>query len=558
MKRMLTLGLTAVLAVALTSCAGIPTSGPVKPGSALVATDTSSIEFFPAGPIADATQEQILRGFLEAASGPQNDYAVAKQFLTPELQTKWDPNASVSVDSTERTITMASNNSATLRSSVSATIDSTGQYTEFATPTERTANYSFALVNGQWRLSSAPQGIILERSIVDLIYRTYPIYFFAPNFQVLVPDVRWFAKASSTTTRITKALLAGPAPWLGSGSAVVTAFPVNTGLVANSVPVIKDVATVDLTSVVTSADPLATSRMKQQLAASLLGVNSVASVDVYVEGVPLGQGAQASVDSVMPVPVDNRAFVISERGVGYLDGDFVSAAPGYSNSISGNALALTLGTANRYAATLSAEGVSLAGPGAATTVIDARPGLIAPSIDLLNFVWSVPRATPGELLAITPDGASTKIAVPFAATQVTALEVSHDGTRVAVLFTDSSGIRLIVASVIRGENGVPVRLGGSLSLPVPPGVPVDVAWIDSTSVAVLSTSAGSSILYGNVIGGRSQSLPSFVSGTATSIAGGNNINQLRLLSSDGRLFSLRSLTSWSVASSGIKVLGVQQ
>lgn len=558
MKRMFSLGISVVLAFVLAGCAGIPTSGTVKPGSALVATDTSPIEFFPAGPISGGSQEQILRGFLEAASGPQNDYAVAKQFLTPEFQTKWDPNASVSVDSSQRSITMAANNTASLTSIISATIDNSGQYAELAGPTERTVSYSFTQVNGQWRISSAPQGIFLERSIVELIYRTYPIYFFDPNYQVLVPDVRWFARASSATTRIARALLAGPAPWLGSGNAVVTAFPANVGLVANSVPVIKDVATVDFTSALNAADPLAISRMKQQLTASLLGVNSVSSVDLYVEGVPLGQAAQASVDIVMPLPVDNRAFVISERGVGYLDGDFVSPAPGYSNTLTGTYSAVTLGQANRYAVTLSADGVGLVRPGGTTSVIDRRPGVIAPSIDRFNYVWSVPRAAPAELTAITSEGSSTKIAVPFAARSIYSLEVSHDGARVAVLYSDDVETKLVVASVIRGENGVPVRLGGVVSLPVPTGAPVDIAWVDATSVAVMSTSAGSSIILANVIGGRSVSLPTFQPGAAVSLAGGNNLNQLRLLSSDGRLFSLRTTTSWSFASSGVKVLGVQQ
>lgn len=558
MRRMLSLSFAALLALVLAGCAGIPSSGPVKPGAALVETDTSTIEFFPAGPIADATQEQILRGFLEAASGPQNDYAVAKQFLTPEFQTRWDPNAGVAIDSSARTLVMSPNNTAILSSTVSATIDAHGQYAELATPTTRTVSYSFAQVNGQWRISSAPQGITLERPIVDLIYLTYPIYFFEPSYRFLVPDVRWFARASSTTTRVTKALLAGPAAWLGSGGAVVTAFPPGTALVANSVPVIKDVATADFTSALNAADPLSLARIKQQLAASLLGVNAVNTVDLYVEGVPLGQGTQSTVDAVMPLPVDNRAFVISDRGAGYLDGDVVATVPVYSSALTGNYSAVTLAPSNRYAATRSAEGVGIIRPDANSAIIDTRPGLIAPSIDRYNFVWSVPNTNLAELSVITPDGSASKVAVPFTASNVIALELSHDGARVAVLFTDNTGPQLVVASVIRGDNGVPLRLGGSINLPVPTGNPMDIAWIDATSVAVMSNVSGASVLLGDVIGGRSLALPSFASGVAVTLSGGNNVNQLRVLSADGRLYSLRSSTSWSFASSGIKVLGVQQ
>lgn len=560
MKRIFTLALTALLALTLASCAGIPTSGPVKPGSALAETDTSTIEFFPAGPISNATQEQILRGFLEAASGPQNDYAVAKQFLTPEFQSKWDPNAAVYVDTVFRSISMGatSNATASVTSTVSAVIDGTGQYSELATPSERKADYAFARVNDQWRISSAPQGIFLDRSILDLTYRTYPIYFFDPTFRFLVPDVRWFARASSATTRITKALLAGPSAWLGTGNAVVTAFPANTGLVANSVPVIKEVANADFTSNLNAADPVSMTRIKQQLTASLVGVNSVNSVDLFVEGVLVNQGAQAFVETVMPPPVDNRAFVISERGIGYLDGDLVSNSPGFSMSLPTNPAALTLGSGNRFAAALSSDGVTMVRPAANASMLDGRPGLIAPSLDRYNYVWSVPGKALAELLAFTPEGTPSKISVPWSSTSVSAIEVSHDGTRVAILFSDSAGVKLVVASVIRGENGVPLRLGGSVTLPLPPGAPLDIAWADDITVAAISSSGGTSLIYANVIGGRSQILPSFTSGNAVSMAGGNSLNQLRVLSSDGRLYTLRNTSSWSLASTGIKVLGVQQ
>lgn len=558
MKRMFSLALTAALASLLAGCAGIPTSGPVKPGSALAVSDTSTIEFFPSGPARDATQEQILRGFLEAASGPQNDYAVAKQFLTPEFQTKWDPNASVSIDSSVREVDIVPTNTASVTSTVSAIIDATGQYSELATATERISQYSFALVNGQWRLSAAPQGILLERSIFDLIFRSYPIYFYDPSFRFLVPDVRWFARASSATTRVTKALLSGPAPWLAAGNAVVTAFPAQSGLVINSVPVLKDVAMVDLTSVVAASDPVTVTRMKQQLAASLVGVNSVSSVEMFVEGVPLGQAVIAYVDTALPPPVDSRAFVVSERGVGFLDGDTISPVPTVTPYLTGNYSAVTLGQGNRLTATLSSEGVGVVRPGGGYSLIDNRPNVIAPALDRYNFVWSVPRAILSELRATAPDGSSTTISVPWSASSVIALEVAHDGARVAVLFTDSSQAKLVVASVIRGENGVPLRLGGTVNLPVPSGTPMDIAWVDGTTVAVLSNSGSSSVVFANVIGGRSQTLPSVFSGTAVSIAGGNTLGQLRMLNADGRLFTARPGTSWASVGTGIKVLGTLQ
>lgn len=558
MKWILSLALAVLTAVALAGCAGIPSSGSVHQGAALTASDTSPIEFFPAGPAENATQEQILRGFLEAASGPQNDYAVARQYLSPELQTKWDPNTTVQADSASRSVVMSAGNTASVTTTVYVTLDSTGQFSESKEGVSHTLSYAFTPVNGQWRLSAAPQGVLVDRGIFDLIYRSYPIYFFDPTFRYLVPDVRWFARASSTTTRITKALLAGPAAWLAAGGAVVNTFPAATGLVANAVPVIKDAASIDLTSQASAADSLTLLRMKQQATASLTGVNGVSTVDLFVEGVPAAQNAQAYIDTVLPAPVDTRPFVLTEKGAGYLDGDTLAPAAVFAFGPTSGYSAVTMGTANRYAATLATEGVGLLRPGAGVSVVDARPGLIAPSLDRLNYVWSVPRAAPSDLLAISSEGTTYKVAVPFAASSITALEVSHDGTRVAILYTEGTTNRLIVSTVLRGENGVPVRLGSSTSLALPSGTPIDIAWVDATSVAAIATQGSISTVMTSVIGGRSQSFASFIAGMPASIAGGNNLSQLRILATDGRLYSLRNSATWSLLSTGIKVLAVQQ
>lgn len=555
---MLTFALAVATALSLASCVGIPSSGGVKQGAALTASDTSTIEFFPAGPAENASQEQILRGFLEAASGPQNDYAVARQFLSPEFQAKWDPNTAVLADSAARNIVVAAGNTATVSTTIFLALDSTGQLSETKEGSARTLSYAFTQVNGQWRLSSAPQGVLIDRGIFDLIYRSYPIYFFDPSFRYLVPDVRWFARASSTTTRITKALLAGPAAWLAAGGAVLNTFPASTGLVANAVPVIKEAASIDLTSPASAADGVTLLRMKQQATASLTGVNGVATVDLYVEGVPAAQGAQAFVDTALPAPVDARPFVLTDKGAGYLDGDTLAPAAVFAFGPTTSYTAVTLGAANRYAATLTADGVGLLRPGAGVSVVDARPGLIAPSLDRLNYVWSVPRVTPSDLVAISSDGTTYKVVVPFTATSITALEVSHDGTRVAILYSEGTTTRFIVSTVLRGENGVPVRLGASISLAPPAGTPVDIAWIDATTVAAIGTQGNISSVMTNVIGGRSQNFASFIAGTPASMSGGNNLSQLRILATDGRLYALRNNATWSLLATGMRVLAVQQ
>jgi len=569
--RVLAVVASAATLVSLTACASIPRSGTVQQGVALNQADTATVEFFPAGPAVDASQEQIVRGFIEAATGPQNDYAVARSYLAPEFQSKWDPNVSVTVDTGVREFAPVAGNTASMTINSVAAVDSTGQYSSASSPVSRTLNYSFAQVQGQWRLTSAPAGVVIDRGIFEQVYTTHPLYFFEPSFRYLVPDVRWFARGAATTTRMVKSLLAGPAAWLADGGAVISSFSATSALVANAVPIIKNVAVVDLTSASAGADASTLQRMRQQLTASLQGVNDVVSVDILIDGVPVSQGVSAYVDAVTPLQVDPRPFVVTEKTAGFADGETISASP-LAGALPPGAQAVTLAPASLSAAVLSPAGVSVVRPATSAAVLDARPGLIAPSLDAFNFVWSVPANAPSQLTVFAVDGRSFPVAVPWgSATSIRTLKISHDGARLLAVLETRTGTSatstvtqsLVVAAIIRGENNTPARLGRLVTLTPASGTLVDAAWVDSTTVvSVASTGGGtafvSSTVTTQVIGGKSQNLVGFSQGTPTSIAGANTLSQVRIVLSDGRLLSLRNSTAWLSTTSGVQVLGTQQ
>jgi hypothetical protein len=560
-----------ITAVTLAGCASIPHSGDVKQGGALSQADTTTVEFFPAGPAADASPEQILRGFVEAATGPQNDYAVARSFLTTEFQSKWDPNLSVTVDTGSRDVVMTSATSAVLTLAAVAGLDATGQYSSSSSPVTRSQNYSFTQVKGQWRISSAPAGVVIDRGIFEQVYTTHPLYFFEQSFRYLVPDMRWFARGSATTTRMVKALLAGPAGWLAEGGGVVSAFPANTALVASAVPILKNVAVVDLAATASGVDALTILRMRQQLTASLQGVNDVTSVDILSEGVPVSQAGSAYVDSALPMVADGRPFVVSDKGTGFVDGDAISATA-VSSSIPAETTAISLSAGGRSAAILMPGGVALARAATTPALLDTRPGLIAPTLDVFAFTWSVPAATPTQLVAYGSDGRAFPVAVPWtAATSIRSLKMSHDGSRLLAIVETKSGAAatatieqaLVVASVVRGENSAPVRLGGMITLAAASGTVVDAAWVDATTViSTASTGLGTpfvtSTVLTQVIGGKSQNVIGFSQGTPVSIAGANNLSQVRILLADGKLLTLRNNTVWLSTFSGVRVLATTQ
>ncbi|WP_454261447.1 hypothetical protein [Pseudoxanthomonas mexicana] len=84
----------ALVAVVLTACAGLPTSGPVNAGVDIPDDGSSSdFVFIPKGPVEDATPQQIVEGFIAAGSGPgaNANWATAREFLAPEFRNQWKP-----------------------------------------------------------------------------------------------------------------------------------------------------------------------------------------------------------------------------------------------------------------------------------------------------------------------------------------------------------------------------------------------------------------------------------------------------------------------------------
>ena len=63
-----------------------------------------TLYYSPSGPSDKASQEQIISGFLYAGNGPQEDYAVAREYLTASFAAKWKPAVETLIQSGETKI----------------------------------------------------------------------------------------------------------------------------------------------------------------------------------------------------------------------------------------------------------------------------------------------------------------------------------------------------------------------------------------------------------------------------------------------------------------------
>jgi len=548
--------LLAVLTVGvlLTGCAGIPREGGVQAGQGEIIDESPAQVFLPSRPQKDASIQAILVGFIDAASSPESNYAIAREFLTSGFAAAWDPTAGVTVDDgIGRVLTDV--DAQTIRVSVTpvAEVSATGEYRE-GDSTPVALNYEFVQVEGQWRISAAPNGTVIDETTFNDVFSASSLYFFNPSFKTLVPDLRWFPRGASAPTKIVNAVLNGPSSWLLG--AVVTAFPEGTTLTADAVQVVGRNAMVDLNSEALNADRITLERMKAQLAASLpAGMRVEITIDRNSQNIQ----DLASPEVAVNPRVDARALVLRNGEFGFLaaSGQSLTPVAGLSTGLEAlSPTAITLGAGQRSAAALSAGGVYLVRANDAPLLLDDRSRLIAPSIDSDGFVWSVPADRPNAVLVFGTSTEGTAVQTPWLeATEIQSLKVSRDGSRLVVVYTIGSESRMAVAGIIR-TDGTPVGLTPPLQLASDIGTPLDVAWIDELTVASLSTVAnGTKAIVAREIGGVSTTLESPPGGAV--LAGSNSVRDLRALTTDGVLQVQRGV-GWQNRLDGVSVLVTQQ
>lgn len=560
MRRRLAVAVAAVL-LALTACSGIPTSGSVTVGTTLDEESESDFEVTPLGPETDASQEEILRGFVAAFAGSRNDYEVARQFLTPQFSDEWNPRSSVSVRSAGSSDPLATIDDDSMRYSISVagTADATGAFVEYDDAVSLTRQFDFAQVNGQWRIDKAENGIVLSSAQFHSLFRQHALYFLDPSSTRLVPDLRWFLGGSSAL-RIVSTLLEGPPTWLAG--AVRTAFPPGTQLADPDLGINGGIATVDLSDEALSADARDRQLMQVQLTASLGNVANVNRVAISVNGTPLGIDDLGTSGPQADPAVDTRALVLRDGEFGFLTGSTVAPIEGLSEKVAVlGASAATLTGSQDAVAVLGPAGVSVAAASVDETVtLDTRVGLVPPSLDPFDYVWTATASVSAELTVYTFAGAPTTVATGLPPdNEIRSIDVSRDGARVAILAATPTGQRLIVKAIVRDSNqvGLPTALSEPVLDVALPGITaVDATWVDELSVATIGDDDGESGATLFVVGGERRSLGPLLTG-ATAIVGSSDERRIRALSAAGTVVS-RSGNSWLDSGVAVTLIGTQQ
>lgn len=539
--------------LALTSCGAMPRSGPVhKVVEPTTEAEEQPTQYSPAMPQVGASAQEIVEGFLAAGVGAQDDYAVARQYLTPQLANTWKPDARVLVHTGEPS-TVPRLNDGEYRTSleVSAERAANGVLEQQPEGTTRVLDFTLTSVDGQWRISNAPDGVIVPFGDFAEIFKAYTLYFFDDEFGRLVPDPRWFAERSTVPTAMVRELLAGPAAHLDG--AVTSAIPPGAGLARSAVPVSDTTASVDLNlGQFDPADVELGKQIEQQLEASLQSVPSVDGVELTVNGAPVETSGSDMDDPVREVTVPNRQIGVSHNELAFYQGGQTELIPDVP--LPQNARIVRPGmdhAMEHFGWVDDASGtVYTAVQGESPVHRWTGQDLTRPSFDIQGWVWG--SGTDGVVHAARTDSDDDSITVAASwldDQSIAGLRISREGNRALIVTTDEQGetSNVWVAGIVRDDSGRPTELNqGNL---VAADVDVDtVQWISGTEF--ITTALGkndNSQPHEYSVSGTNDALPSLVG--VTSLAGGNGPSAI-YGAADGNLYMLTG-SSWAQQSDSV-------
>jgi len=476
--------------------ARVPTSGPIHQGDEVGGVrDDQVIRVIARPPRPGMTQQQVVQGFIDASASFDGDHAVARQYLTSAGSAAWDTSAGVQIYQSALTLT---DSGSTVRAlgSKTGSISSIGRFTLAEPGTSVEEPFPLVKVNGEWRIDEVPPGLLLSQSDVDRSFRSYPVYFFNPGFESLVPDPRMVPlSAAGTATTLVRALLGGPSEWLQPS--VRTSFPAGVRLSIDAVPIEGGVAHVDLSANALAADDTTRQAMSRQLLWTLSRLPEVLFVDVTAAGQPFVVPGVGN-------PTPRGAWPAWNPNTMPAQTEAFATRPGGVVRLVGNEDVPVAGAAGEGGVTL-------------TRIAVAPDRLSLAGVSPKGAVWRGRLAPDSALIKIRPSGAPTGLAFgPGGAVWVTDTTVSAIAADGTVQNVDVTGLprRAKLVKVLPSRDGtravVLYRRGGRVSMALSRIVPAsgsaasilveqpqlletsvvdvtDVAWAASDSLAVLGS-----------------------------------------------------------------------
>ncbi|MGY1664960.1 LpqB family beta-propeller domain-containing protein [Geodermatophilus sp. SYSU D00696] len=493
----------------LTACSTVPSaSAPVQITEA-PARPAGEVGIEPLGPAPDAPREEIVRGFVDAAASNLQRHPVARDHLTPDAAAAWSDESGITLVGADYATVTTDAGTVVMTGDLVGAIDPRGVFTAAAAGEVFTHEFTLAEVGGQWRISNPPDGLVMLVPDFERLYDDLAAYFVDRTGQRMVPDPRYLLGGEAQPTTLVQRLIDGPSPTLAAG----VDNPLTGVTLTRAVTVSGATATVDLAGLGDVA-PAQVSQLCAQLVWTLDQLDGISSVEITAGGDPLpldGLPAVQRTDdwaafSPESVPADAVGHYLDAGRLMTVDGQPV-AGPAGTGQYALSAAAVWADP--RTSALTDMVGVSV--DGATATLLAGRYGQdLAPVLPASRLSAPTVAATRPEFWVIRDE--TTVVRVPAGGSpqpvnaptlsgqgRATALELSPDGVRAAVVVSRGDGSALLVGTVVRSEDG-PVALRDLREIAPSLNAVTDVAWRTSGSLLVLAADGGEDGVVPYVVG----------------------------------------------------------
>ena len=488
------------LLLAVSGCSTVPSSSPIIQITQAPMRPAETIGIEPTPPEAGATQVEIVRGFIDAAASTRRGHPVAREYLAKGPAGTWSDEAGMTVISPDYATVTTEAGSVAMTANLVGTVDQRGVFT-LGVGDVLTREFTLEQVDGEWRITDPPDGLIILEPDFERLYDERAAYFLDPTRQRVVPDPRYLITGEAQPTALVQRLLEGPSSALAAG----VQNPLSGVQLRSAVALDGQTATVDLTALTADPAPVLSEICAQLVWTLTQAPVRIRTVEVLVDGEPVHvDGVPAEQTAEDWAAFDPDAVPVDAVGHYLSGGSLRTVTAGDPTPGPAGAGAYGLTSAAVSADPRTGELTFLAGVRAdasgATLLAGNYAGDLAPVLDGGTLSGPTVASTRQEAWVIRDGTSVVRIPAggsPQAVTTPTlpglgraeVLRLSPDGVRAALVVDGPGGLTLYVSTVVRAEDGsVSLR---DLREVAPTLTQVrDVAWADSGNLLVLAGDPG--------------------------------------------------------------------
>ncbi|MEO6702980.1 MAG: LpqB family beta-propeller domain-containing protein [Jatrophihabitantaceae bacterium] len=521
-RRLTALASLASAVLLAAGCTTVPTSSSPQVIRTLNHSATSSPQAT-ITPSAGDSPGEVVNKFVSAGVQADAGHSTSRQFLTTAAAHKWQDTTTQIVEDVEFSTSDEQAGKATVvvTGHPSGQIDPAGIYTPalkfLGTGVGEPETYTFRLVQGptgQWRIDQLPQGVLIRaKAFTDAYTSGSELYFVdsarADSNQIaLVPDLRYTSLSGQALANwLLAQLLAGPRPELAQS--VLSELPEQVGKPSVQ---LGDPIVIELPGT-SQLDAQARDTIAAQLAYTFAQFEyDRTELEITDSGRPVRipevgatnftQDDFSNLSSPVSPSASASANLYFLRNGAVIDGATDRPMPGILGQSARAFSSIAIRTDEPAA--LQAAGVSngslLVGDDRSLTRVSLPAGDISrpewrPGND---DVW-VGVGSKGAVYRIQPGSPAKPVSITSSVGggptgQVIALRFSSDGVRLAAVVRDPDGTAAVwIGSVVTSASASDVRIEAFQPVTTAQLVVSDVAWTDSTQLAVIASSPSKSI-----------------------------------------------------------------